>query len=325
MQLFDYRKQITTTPIIMMPGLLLTLLFMCSLNAEAQAFSMPWIYCPYSDSTSQTFFKNTYTLKDTPQNAQLTVGTTGLVSVYVNGMNVSTNAIEPMREDVHDNMPTTLTYDITGFLHSQSNTIAIWYSPTMPRIDSMQVAAKLYGQYKNGNPFEDSENNRWLCHNANYKLTQDGGESIEGDTYFSSWKDQDWESAIWSPVKEMGYMNISGKRTKSSNYTSSKIVKIIQPDSLIKERSSWVCSFCNTFNGWIRITFRGCIKGEKINIGGLEYTCNGTMDEQACRRFTTSDCRNIIIYGDSHFKPSQIQSIEGLIIEPVRKTSDWFF
>ena len=64
----------------------------------------------------------------------------------------------------------------------------------------------------------------------------------------------------------------------------------------------------------IRVTLRGCRRGERISIGDLHYVCTGEIDEQAFTRFTPTSSNTIIISGDSHFRSEQVQEVESICL-----------
>lgn len=64
----------------------------------------------------------------------------------------------------------------------------------------------------------------------------------------------------------------------------------------------------------IRVTLRGCRRGERISIGNLHYVCTGEIDEQAFARFTPTSSNTIIISGDSHFRSEQVQEVESVCL-----------
>ena len=74
--------------------------------------------------------------------------------------------------------------------------------------------------------------------------------------------------------------------------------------------------FTPGFYGFTRVTLRDCKRGQRISINGLQYTCNGEMDEQAFGRFAPGFCRKVLISGDRNFKKEQIQNVEAIAIEP---------
>ena len=64
----------------------------------------------------------------------------------------------------------------------------------------------------------------------------------------------------------------------------------------------------------IRVTLRGCRRGERIRIGNLQYVCTGEMDEQAFTRFTPTDQNTVTICGDRHFCCEQVQEVESICL-----------
>ena len=64
----------------------------------------------------------------------------------------------------------------------------------------------------------------------------------------------------------------------------------------------------------IRVTLRGCRRGERIRIGNLQYVCTGEMDEQAFTRFSPTDQNTVTISGDRHFCCEQVQEVESICL-----------
>lgn len=64
----------------------------------------------------------------------------------------------------------------------------------------------------------------------------------------------------------------------------------------------------------IRVTLRGCRRGERIRIGNLQYACTGEMDEQAFTRFSPTDQNTVTISGDRHFCCEQVQEVESICL-----------
>lgn len=64
----------------------------------------------------------------------------------------------------------------------------------------------------------------------------------------------------------------------------------------------------------IRVTLRGCRRGEHIRISNLQYVCTGEMDEQAFTRFSPTDQNTVTISGDRHFCCEQVQEVESICL-----------
>lgn len=71
--------------------------------------------------------------------------------------------------------------------------------------------------------------------------------------------------------------------------------------------------FPQPFFGFVRITFRGARRGERVATdNGLAYICSNQIDEQLFGRFLPRVHNIFSIVGDRRFQSSQVQSVEGL-------------
>lgn len=78
-----------------------------------------------------------------------------------------------------------------------------------------------------------------------------------------------------------------------------------------KERVTAV--FPQPFFGFVRITFRGARRGERVATdNGLAYICTNQIDEQLFGRFLPRVHNIFSILGDRRFQSSQVQYVEGL-------------
>jgi hypothetical protein len=148
------------------------------------------------------------------------------------------------------------------------------------------------------------------------RLLDDGGELKDGLAYPLQWTSADYAPALWTSAEEVEEEKAEPLTEFASFYPTTKVRKIREPNSFDVEGDSIVYDFGQAFRGWVRVTLREAVPGELLQIGGLYYVCNGTMDEQASRRFTLGDARRVVVCGDEHFRPSQIMRIEAIEIGP---------
>lgn len=290
------------------------LLSMISYCISAQSLMHQWISFPEVDSTSQIWFRQTYIDTKRPIQANISITTTGQIELYVNGYNVSRDTRLPYRNYNDNDGPICMTFNVTRFLRPDSNTIAVWYSPSYPHIQSRQISLNYYGVMPNGKRFSYCTNDEWLCRKANISLTTDGEEEFISPSNDAVWNSSEYEPACWMSAKLQRIDITNVVSDYASFYSSRHITKIIRPEYHRIGKDSIEYRFNPAFQGYVRITLRGAKKGEKLDIGGLKYTCNGDVDEQAYRKFTDKYCDHIIICGDKKFKRSQIQSVEGVEI-----------
>lgn len=286
----------------------------------AQVWRPAWIGCERADSFSCVWFSRTYTFKTKPLRASLTLITTGLFDIYVNGRNVSTSALMPCRQYPEDGA-LGVSYQIERFLRRGNNVISVFYSPSFPHLSKRQVAVNLAGCDALGRKFCYDSDASWLCRLADRRLLPNGGEATDGASLLSDWTlGSDNSLALWTNASETESCAEEAVCLMPEREDGWKVSRIISPKYFDTEHDSVWYEFGTGFRGWIRITLRDAKPGEVINIGGLEYVCSGQMDEQACLKFTLPVCRRVLVCGDESFRVSQVQKVEGLILEP---PTDW--
>ena len=307
-----------------MREIMIGLLSMISYNISAQSFMPQWISLPEVDSTSQVWFRQTIVDSQRPTLANIIITTTGQIELYVNGYNVSTDTRLPYRKYSDNDKPICMSFNVTRYLRSDSNTIAVWYSPTYPHIQPRQISLNYNGVMPDGEKFSYNADEEWLCRKANISLTADGEEEFFSPSNDAVWNSSEYEPACWIGAKLQNDDTTSSITDYASFYNSRRVTKIIRPECHKISRDSIEYRFNPAFQGYVRITLREAKKGEKLDIGGLKYTCNGDIDEQAYRKFTDKYCDYVIICGDRRFRKSQIQNVEGVEISTYFH-SNWLY
>ena len=191
----------------------------------------------------------------------------------------------------------------------------------------------------------------WLCRHADTWQTHDGGEAMNRNLYPYRWTDANQPLALWLAVEETATpqhptttppQHISTSQHLNTttphhlNTTTSlssedicgysplrinplvdnaaRISRIYTP--LLTEQSGDTLTVHLVPNRrhLIRVTLRGCRRGEHIRIGNLQYVCTGEMDEQAFTRFSPTDQNTVTISGDRHFCCEQVQEVESICL-----------
>lgn len=191
----------------------------------------------------------------------------------------------------------------------------------------------------------------WLCRHADTWQTHDGGEAMNRNLYPYRWTDANQPLAMWQAVEETStsqplntttphHLNTptpqhisTSQHLNTINTLSSedicgynplrinplvdnaaRISRIYTP--LLTEQSGDTLTVHLVPNRrhLIRVTLRGCSRGEHIRIGNLQYICTGEMDEQAFTRFSPTDQNTVTISGDRHFCCEQVQEVESICL-----------
>lgn len=324
--------------IMVLMGLLV--IGMTTASAQTDSLGPGEISCTTADSLSDIWFRHTYLTQRRPISATLSVTARGRYRVYVNESNVT----PPLPTD-NCHHPVTIDIDVSGYLRSDSNTVAILYHPIGPH--DHQIAVCYYGVGRDGRPFGHNADGGWLCR----PVDEGSGDGIDrGYT-------QTVSTACWTPVSAPERLEIEGtkaasapRRVEIEGRTADSALQrndsaLRRNDSALRRVSTemgvWPLAtllpvrvnrvtrvtaprysertpegiayeFVTGFYGFVRLTLRGAKKGETIIIGGRKYTCNGETDEQITTAFEPTYHRRVIVSGDSAFDASQVQRVDGV-------------
>lgn len=299
---------------------------MTTASAQTASLGPGEISCTTADSLSDIWFRHTYLTQRRPISATLSVTARGRYRVYVNESNVT----PPLPTDTCHH-PVTIDIDVSGYLRSDSNTVAILYHPVGPH--DHQIAVCYYGVGRDGRPFGHNADGGWLCR----PVDEGSGDGIDrGYT-------QTVSTACWTPASAPGRLEMEGTKAASELRTADSALR--RDDSALRKVSTemgvWPLAtllpvrvnrvtrvtaprysertpegiayeFVTGFYGFVRLTLRGAKKGETITIGGRKYICNGETDEQITTAFEPTYHRRVIVSGDSAFDASQVQRVDGV-------------
>ena len=317
--------------IMVLMGLLV--IGMTTASAQTASLGPGEIRCTTADSLSDIWFRHTYLTQRRPISATLSVTARGRYRVYVNESNVT----PPLPTDTCHH-PVTIDIDVSGYLRSDSNTVAILYHPVGPH--DHQIAVCYYGVGRDGRPFDHNADGGWLCR----PVDEGSGDGIDrGYT-------QTVSTACWTPVSAPGRLEMD--RTKAASEPRrvemegtkaaselrksdsalrrvstemgvwplatllpvrvNRVTRVTAPRYSERTPEGIAYEFVTGFYGFVRLTLRGAKKGEIIIIGGRKYTCNGETDEQITTAFEPTYHRRVIVSGDSAFDASQVQRVDGV-------------
>lgn len=310
--------------IMVLMGLLV--IGMTTASAQTASLGPGEISCTTADSLSDIWFRHTYLTQRRPISATLSVTARGRYRVYVNESNVT----PPLPTD-NCHHPVTIDIDVSGYLRSDSNTVAILYHPVGPH--DHQIAVCYYGVGRDGRPFGHNADGGWLCR----PVDEGSGDGIDrGYT-------QTVSTACWTPVSAPGRLEIGvtkaasaprrvemeGTKADSAPQRVStemgvwplatllpvrvnRVTRVTAPRYSERTPEGIAYEFVTGFYGFVRLTLRGAKKGETIIIGRRKYTCNGETDEQITTAFEPTYHRRVIVSGDSAFDASQVQRVDGV-------------
>lgn len=282
--------------IMVLMGLLV--IGMTTASAQTASLGPGEISCTTANSLSDIWFRHTYLTQRRPISATLSVTARGRYRVYVNESNVT-----PPLPSANCHHPVTIDIDVSSYLRSDSNTVAILYHPVGPH--DHQIAVCYYGVGRDGRPFGHNADGGWLCR----PVDEGSGDGIDrGYT-------QTVSTACWTPASalrrvstEMGVWPLATLLPVRVN----RVTRVTAPRYSERTPEGIAYEFVTGFYGFVRLTLRGAKKGETITIGRRKYTCNGETDEQITTAFEPTYHRRVIVSGDSAFDASQVQRVDGV-------------
>ncbi len=276
----------------------------------AQEFGTNWISYPEPDDSSEIWFRQTYRNYKRPQNAFISITSTGNIILYINQRKVYED-LEKKTEKINE-----VTINVSRFLNEDYNTIAVWYAPNPYINTDKQISLTYFGQETQSRKFFFKSNSKWRCKKARGFIGKDEYELWDNSEPELDWNtkeegDLGWQYAINSSDKK-----IFSLERKDVFYNIGKITRTLKPEIIYKSvtKDTIIYDFGENFYGKVRLTIRNAKRGEQIKVGNYHYMCNGKFDEQAFPKFTHTRQRFVTVTGDSNFKISQIQSAEGLEI-----------
>ena len=183
--------------IMVLMGLLV--IGMTTASAQTASLGPGEISCTTADSLSDIWFRHTYLTQRRPISATLSVTARGRYRVYVNESNVT-----PPLPTGNCHRPVTIDIDVSGYLRSDSNTVAILYHPVGPH--DHQIAVCYYGVGRDGRPFGHNADGGWLCR----PVDEGSGDGIDrGYT-------QTVSTACWTPASAPGRLEMEGAKAASA-------------------------------------------------------------------------------------------------------------
>lgn len=283
----------------------------CTCSVHGQEFNAHWIAMEDADSTSHVWFRNTYVSAGKPKEAFLHIMTTGYFKLYVNECNVGT-AMFYLPPSQPDDIRFAFTFDISSYLMNDTTVIALLYSPVYPQKKDQQIAVNYYGTDAYGKPFAYHSDENWLCRRANSALMTDGNELVDGRYHDPQWKANNYATALWVNARRFNLRPHQANIPYAQGHRAVWTTRRRGYAYFDRNDREVVYSFPEGFIGQVRVTLREARKGQRMNIGGVQYICSGSTDEQACSVFGLKNFRKIMIEGDKNFDNSQIMNIEAI-------------
>ena len=288
---------------------MLAVLLLTTTASRAQQFAAEWMTVPNAADSHCQWFRHTFVAdsSDRLRRASVCVATDSRFVLYVNGRNVSTSLFMPgmVSNDIASTMadnskPVAITYDVSRFLRPDSNTVALLVAPEANSRRSPSVAVGFFGT---------TVSHYVVLHGivamriiaiktlgCNAKVVDFG--AIGGCC-------RHYRTPLCHDHVAIGRRESVASTIHHLALGSKERRRLVTHPSLGRLAGKEL----------VRVTLRGCRRGERISIGGLDYVCSGEIDEQAYSRFSPRMHGDVVVEGDQWFRPEQIQQVEAICMK----------
>ncbi|WP_282135200.1 family 78 glycoside hydrolase catalytic domain [Seonamhaeicola maritimus] len=168
-----------------------------------------WIHKIDQKKTDHNWYRKTFNLPEKASSAYVYVGSFGYHELYVNGKKVTENVMNPVSSYMKKRIPY-LTYDVTEFLNTGKNVIAIWHAAGWARWDRITeyrnppFVFKAQAEILTGtNQLTLSTDETWKCKKSHSEYYGDwdildfGGETIDDRKRENDWNKAEYNDSQW--------------------------------------------------------------------------------------------------------------------------------
>lgn len=221
-----------------------------------------------NNKMSDPWLRKTFNLDTKPEDALIYVASIGYHELYVNGKKVGDAVLSPSVTD-HKSRARYMTYDITDYLRTGKNVIALWLGtswsifPAYQREDKPAIPMALVQSdviFSSGKSIRLVSDESWKVHSSpNTLLGYWEAHHFEGEIYDASleidgWNLPDFDDSLWMAAKVYNFaITISADRTEPN-----RLIKEIKPLS-VKELKPGIYQVDMGINyaGWFEMQFQG--------------------------------------------------------------------
>ena len=209
----------------------------------AVGWPVSWISHPHAAVGEQVWFRRSFTGEGRAVAGQIEMAVSGAAVVYVNGYNVTADAIplpsvkssssissithaaglsplgEPEGAVGNPSGAMVARHDVTRFLRPDTNVVAVWCAPEI-RLSLVFSGLRVTHGGRRAAPFSYMTDATWLCRTCGCTVSADGREHVDGRETEDEWRTGDVEVMKWLNAREV-------KDGEKYDETAEKYIKAI--------------------------------------------------------------------------------------------------
>jgi alpha-L-rhamnosidase len=307
-----------------------------------------WIKHPVAPDKQHTWFRKHLIIKDKTASAFLYAASTGYHELYVNGRKVDDRVLAPVLSRL-DKRVLYVTYDVTPFLRTGDNIIAIEFAPGWSHYSGFVSAVdqallvQLNGKTAKGDAFSLHSDDSWKCAESysrnfgHFQLFDMGGECMDGRSYSTDWNTVGFDDSHWIAAQAVSPLK-NGKEPVLSAHTTdpSRIIDTIPAIAITGALPGiWKVDMGKIFTGFLEVHFNGLQAGDTVSIQISDrpdtldkfhqnhiYIARGENGESYRNRFNYFSGRYIHFTGLK--QPPELSDMKGYAVTSAPERSGYF-
>ncbi|WP_168564616.1 family 78 glycoside hydrolase catalytic domain [Crateriforma spongiae] len=182
-----------------------------------------WVYKADQEKTDHNWYRKSFKLYQEPRSAFVYVASFGYHELYVNGEKVTDNVLNPVASFMKKRIPY-LTYDVSDYLTTGDNVIAIWHAAgwarwrRTPEYRSVPFVFKAQVEIAtNENELSFGSDESWKCKKSyssyfgDWDVLDFGGEIIDDRLHEEDWNRADYDDSGWGNARVYRASDLNAK------------------------------------------------------------------------------------------------------------------
>ncbi|MDF7823447.1 family 78 glycoside hydrolase catalytic domain [Pontiellaceae bacterium B12227] len=214
-----------------------------------------WILKPNQKKTDHNWYRKNFTLSAQPTSGFVYVASFGYHELYVNGVKVTDNVMNPVSSYMKKRIPY-LTYDVSEYLNEGDNVIAVWHAAgwarwrRIPEYRNIPFVFKAQAEIATeGSSLSFGSDETWKCATSfssyfgEWDVLRFGGEIVDDRRREDDWNRADYDDSNWMDARIYNPIELNAQMSEQTvsiaiNSTKNTKVKVAKFSHIKAELSS---------------------------------------------------------------------------------------
>ncbi|MDR3269607.1 MAG: glycoside hydrolase family 78 protein [Tannerella sp.] len=308
-----------------------------------------WIKHPTAPEEKAVWFRKTFNAADV-KSARVHIASVGYHELYINGQKADDRVLAPALTRFKDRT-LYVTYDVTKFLKTGENVIAVWAASGWAAHETMKVPFVLRVhsviEAAEGKTVTIDSDETWRCAVSHYENTRrerdnvkNGGERIDARNDQPDWNTVKFDDSKWETPKTIAF---DTKLIPHAIIEPTRIIETLKPVKIteldqeagVTSAVAYKIEFAKNFTGWVKMDMTGLAESDAVIFETADdeesvcdfdqrsiYIAAGNEKETFCNKFNYTAGRFVTVRGLKE-KP-EIDDVTGLVLATDLKRTGYF-